>query len=427
MNVIGKKLLILGANPETAGLVKKANEMGVITYVTDYDANAYAKQFAANPCNIDASDVDALYELVKAEKIDGVMVGVAERLLPAYYALCERLHYPCFGTQALFDMLIDKKQFKDTCRKYDVPVVPEFQISDYSDEKALDTVQLPVVVKPVDSCSSKGISVCKTRQELTDGVQKALSFSPSKTILIEKYMTGEEIVIYYIIQDGEPSCVALCDRYTNKEQPGVAQLPTSYIFPSKHTDAYLSQVDEKVKVMLRDLDFQNGTLFIQSFVEDGSVYFYEPGFRLNGAQEHYIVNAATGIDAKACLIHFAFTGSMAEEPLSEKANPCFPQFGCKLSPLVKTGHIATLRGLEEIAKLPEIVSINPSYVEGDTVDGLGTLKQIICRFFLISDTKAGLKSAIDQVLSKLEVLDDNGNSMLLTQFDTDIVLTYKER
>ena len=41
-----KKLLILGANPETVSLIKKANEMGYYTIVTDYDPKAYAKQFA---------------------------------------------------------------------------------------------------------------------------------------------------------------------------------------------------------------------------------------------------------------------------------------------------------------------------------------------------------------------------------------------
>ena len=40
----GKKLLILGANPETANIVKVAQEMGVTTIVTDYDPQAPAKK-----------------------------------------------------------------------------------------------------------------------------------------------------------------------------------------------------------------------------------------------------------------------------------------------------------------------------------------------------------------------------------------------
>ena len=49
----GKKLLILGANPETANLVRVAQEMGVTTIVTDYDSNAPAKK----PGSLDPSQI----------------------------------------------------------------------------------------------------------------------------------------------------------------------------------------------------------------------------------------------------------------------------------------------------------------------------------------------------------------------------------
>jgi formate-dependent phosphoribosylglycinamide formyltransferase (GAR transformylase) len=51
--------------------------MGIYTIVTDYDPNAYAKQFADQAENVNAIDVDALVELAKKERVDGVLVGVA--------------------------------------------------------------------------------------------------------------------------------------------------------------------------------------------------------------------------------------------------------------------------------------------------------------------------------------------------------------
>ena len=421
MNLAGKRLLILGANPETAGLVKKANELGITTYVTDYDPSAYAKRFATHPENIDASHVDELYDLVCSECIDGVLVGVAEKLLSPYAELCRRLNFPCFGTSDVFDLMTDKFRFKNVCRTYGVPVVSEYTVEDYSDTEKLKNIPLPVVVKPADSCSSKGISVCHTFSELKYGIEKALSFSEGKKLLVEKYMTCEEAVIYYVIQNGNPSCVAVCDRYTNKDQVGVAQLPTAYIFPSCYTESYSAEVDANVKKMLRGIGIQNGTLFIQSFVENGKFYFYESGFRLNGAQEHYIVSALGGIDVKELLVHFALTGRMADFDITKSVCPQFSKMGCKYSPLVRTGHIAKLYGLERIEKLPGIISVNPSYDEGDVVDGYGTLKQIIARFFVVRNTKEELKETIDAINGELVVLDDEGKSMLLKSFDTNLI------
>jgi len=418
-----KKILILGANPETAGLVRKANEMGLFTIVTDYDPDAYAKQFASKPCNVDATDVDGLTALAKEEKVDGIVLGVAEALMPAYAKLCNALNLPCYGSLDLFSLLVDKAKFKQVCREYGVPVVDEFSINDYSSEKELRGIRLPVVVKPVDSCSSKGISVCKTFSELKQGIDKALEFSKSKKLIIEKYMTGEEVVIYYVIQDGDASLVAMCDRYTNKEQKGVAQLPTAYVYPSKHLAKYRIEVDDKVIKMLKGIGMRNGVLFIQSFIDDdGGVRFYEPGYRLNGAQEHYLVNATTGIDGRELLINFSLTGKVSNQRIAEMADPTFKgKYGCKLSPLVRLGKISKLVGLHEISEMPGVLSVNPNYREGDTVTGYGTLKQIACRFFLLANSNEDLKQRIQRVYEKFDVLDEEGHSMLLSEFDVNLI------
>lgn len=412
-----KKLLIMGANAETASLVQKAKKMGFYTYVADNNPDSFAKKYADVPCNIDGTDVDGLVNLVKEEQIDGVLVGVAEALIPTYCKVCEKLNYPCFATLEQFEIMIKKDKFKDTCRKYAVPVVAEFSADN------LDEVVYPAVVKPVDSCSSKGVSICQNREELDVAVEKALSFSPSKTIIIEKYMAGLEVIMYYVIQDGEPSFVAMCDRYTSKEQKGVTQLPSAYIFPSKHIAKFREEADEKVCNMLRQMNIENGVLFLQSFIDDdGSVKIYEPGFRLNGAQEHMIVSKLTGIDAKELLINYALSGQMWDKKVADFAAPGFHgKWACKLSPLVKEGKIGSIKGIEEIEKIDGVVSVNPNYDDGGVVAGLGTQRQMAANIFIVAPTKEELITRVDKVNTLFEVLDEAGNSMLLKPFDVNII------
>ena len=61
-----KKLLILGANPETVSLVLKAREICIYTIVTDYDPGAFAKKYANQgeemlTCLFDTSVMDEAY------------------------------------------------------------------------------------------------------------------------------------------------------------------------------------------------------------------------------------------------------------------------------------------------------------------------------------------------------------------------------
>ena len=107
----GKRLLILGANTETIPLVEKAKSLGVYTIVTAYNLNDPAKKYADKKYDVDGSCVEALIKLAKNEKIDGVMVGVAEALLPAYQNLCEALAFPCHINKEQIKTLIDKYSF----------------------------------------------------------------------------------------------------------------------------------------------------------------------------------------------------------------------------------------------------------------------------------------------------------------------------
>lgn len=413
-----KKVLILGANPETVSLISKAREMGLFTIVTDNNPNAFAKKYADMPIDINAVDVDALEEFARRESVDGILVGVAEALLPAYCELCKRLKMPCYSTPEKFDIMVNKDLFKNKCRKYGVPTIKEYTLEDK------DIIEYPVIVKPVDSCSSKGISICQNEEELKKGIEFALQFSVSNKYLIEQYMKGDEVISYYVMQDGNPIFVGMCDRYTYKQKDKV-QLPTSYIFPSRHIYSYLKYSDKPVKDMIRGIGLHNGSIFFQCFVDQqGIVRTYEPGFRLNGAQEHLILSQVSGIDAKEMYINLALNGKVADENLEIKANPNHLELCCKLSPLVKTGRIESIEGLEEIIKLPDVVSINPSYNSGDIVDGYGTLKQIVCRFFIVSKTKQRLIDTINTIYSFLKVIDVEGNNMLIGRFDTSIIERY---
>lgn len=411
-----KKILILGANPETVSLIQKAQEMGIYTIVTDYDPNAYAKRYADEAVDIDAVDVDALEEFARREQVDGIVVGVAEALLPTYCQLCERLHMPCYSTQEVFQMMVRKDYFKDKCREYSVPTIREYTI-DQPDE-----IKFPVIVKPVDSCSSKGIRICHNREELDEAISYAISFSRSGKYLIEEYMTGDEVISYYVMQERKPIFVGMCDRYTYQDKSDLVQLPTSYIYPSRHIESYIKNTDSSVKDMIRGLGLANGSIFFQCFVDqDGVVRIYEPGYRLNGAQEHLLISQVSEIDAKELYINLALTGKVADHDLEPYSNPKPEQIMCKLSPLVRIGKINSIKGLDTIASLPDVVSVNPSYRDGDVVTGEGTLKQIVCRFYIVSKNKEDLIASINQIYDNLEVLDENGNDMLIGKFEPRVV------
>lgn len=415
----GKKLLILGGVPAMIEVIERAHELGIKVFVTDYLEDSPAKKYADQSFLVSTTDVDAVVSLCKRANVDGIFTGNVDLLLPYYAQICEKAGLPCYGSLDLFQLMTDKRRFKDTCRQYGVPTIEEYSVEQF------DTIEYPVIVKPIDSSGSRGISVCGNKEELTAAIKKALEYSPSKQYIVEKYMTGDEVVLYYYCQDGEPVFACMCDRYTNSEQHGVAQLPTAYIFPSIHTNRHLAVTDRLIRNMLKKIGMQNGPLFLQAFIHDGIPYLYEPGYRTNGAREQYIVSAISGVNSVDMLIHFALTGKMADAPIVDRLAPDLNgKFACKLSPLIRQGQVAHIEGLEEVRSVASVVKLVLNNQVGSIITDkkVGTLQQIAYRAFIVEDTLSQLKNTIDFIQNTIVYRDADGESMMLQPFDTDILL-----
>ena len=197
MSLMDKSLLILGANPETVPLIETAKTLGVRTLVTDNNPNAFAKAFAHVPCNIDGKDIDGLVELVRREGIDGVLVGVADRLIIPYQQVCERLGLPCYASREQSEVLTDKLRFNERCKQYGILSIPSFELPSSPELAELNDLPYPILIKPVDSNSGKGLSICNHPGDVWPAIQKALLHSSSGRYLAEEYMVCDDIFINF--------------------------------------------------------------------------------------------------------------------------------------------------------------------------------------------------------------------------------------
>ena len=94
-------------------VVRRAQELGVYTVVTDWYQNSPAKVLADKAYDLSISDMDAMLELIKEERIDGVFTGFIDSYLPHYYELCKRANLPCYLNDKMLACSTDKQNFKN--------------------------------------------------------------------------------------------------------------------------------------------------------------------------------------------------------------------------------------------------------------------------------------------------------------------------
>ena len=414
----GKKLLLIGGLNTTADLIKLAHRNGVKIGVADYNKNTYVKGLADYAHDISVVDENSVIELFKRENYDGIITAFNEMLGPYTSRIAEKLEKPFPFTVEQLKMSTNKKFFKQTCLEYGIPVPQEYAITSVN-EIYNAKIEYPVIIKPVDSSSSIGVTPCYSAEELVEGYQNAVEHSRSGDVIIEQYLPYDEINLTYIAQAGDIQLAAIHDRYFNTTQKSATKAPDLYIYPSRYTDIFIEKYNDLIINMLSGMGIKNGSLFIQAIMHDGKLYCYEAGIRLNGCKTYQILEYENDFNTFEHLMEYALTGSMGEYV---KFNPKFKNWYATLNVLGKPGAtIGAFKGIEELETYPWLIHIARRNRIGDTIpaDSAGTLIQDTTRIHLFADTKKELIERINKVNELYQITDTNGENIILTPHDTN--------
>ncbi len=129
-------------------------------------------------------------------------------------ALLEIQNIPYVNSGPLPSSLsFDKWYCNQFLKGFNIPVAKSLflrSIAEFSNQEIIETLGLPLFVKPSDSGSSYGISKVKSESELTEALK--LAFKEGRTVVIESFLDGVEVT---------------CGVYRKKE--GIHALPLTEI------------------------------------------------------------------------------------------------------------------------------------------------------------------------------------------------------
>ena len=406
-----KKLLILGGTSISRQIVYAAHEMGIAVYVTDYYEDSPAKKIADKSFLVSATDVEEVVKLIKTECIDGVITGYADVLLPYYVQICHKTNLPCYANLDAIRITTDKGLFKAFCRKHSIPVVPEYTIEDVKN----NNVNYPIIVKPVDNSGARGIYICHNKVEFDEYYPKALDCSPSKNVLIERFLSGLEATIFYYLHEGKAYLLGIGDRHMLKFDNTHLSLPIGYTFPSADIDSFVEE-DKHIQAMFKSLDMNEGMVFIQTFNDKGNYIVYEMGYRLTGSLEQHLMEQQYGFNHLKAMIDYA-VGNKIDISKAENINTKDGVMA-NLTMLLSEGTIKEYEGVDEVINMTGVAHVYLSYDEGTTIGAnlIGRLAQVGVRVLLIANNKCELLETMDRIKHTLKAISTEGNNLFITNY-----------
>lgn len=419
----GKRLLILGGFNLACVIVRHAQALGAYVVVADYNENAMAKDIADKFALVSATDVDALVDLCKKEKIDGITTGFVDILLQPCYEVCQRLGLPYYVTPKMLTMSTNKIDFKETCNQYGVPVPQTYFIGAKIPDEVYGRINYPVFVKPLDASGSRGAGICHNREELDKQVEIAAGFSVTNNAIVEDYITGREFLMNYIAQDGEFRMVSMFDRYASSDRGGAINYASLSLGPSKAVDYYFDEVEGKVINMFRSLGFRDGLYFLQGYSDGNKITFFEMGCRLGGSY-YDLERKCIGIDPVDMTIRYALTGKMTENINAIPAHVGkYNNIGVCVNYLLIGGEetISEINGIEEIKKMPSYVESEQRQFVGDHYKSDRTVDRPVLSVYLAVADKKQLIEDVSYMNSVFTVVNVEGKSLLKEKFNPELL------
>lgn len=420
----GKRLLILGATADECQILRAAKELGVYTITTDNHEDwddAPAKKFSDEAWNISWADIPALEAKARERLVDGVLAGFSEFRTNCAIKLSQKLGTPFYiSDEEQLAITRDKLLFKSICRKYGVPVAKDYCLSGKVTQEELDAIEYPVIVKPTDNAGSRGIRFCKNKDGLNDCINYALSYSESKRVVVEEVLCGHEIVAYYTIADGEPAFSSIFDKYERKEREGFNALMDAYLYPSNQLCKFQREYDANVRNLLKNMGLKNGVVSLQGFAQpDGSLVFFELGFRLGGTNSFNYTEYFNGVSHLKMLISYSLTGNMHPEELKKEDATFKSQYGCTFTLLAKDGKIGYMTGKEDIDKLPNILYSTFYHKIGKLIENDGSQLSKVYRAYIVGKSLKEIRDVIQKIQNTIVVKDVGGQNMLFDRFDSN--------
>lgn len=412
MDLYNKNLLLMGGGAYAKDIERYKEKKGFRIVALGRDAGTPIAKISDAFYQVDTQDVDKVCEVVKAEKIDGIFVGSSEVNIDPAIAVSEKTGCHFYTNRKQWDILANKAKFKEYCRKYGVPVVPEFDIKPNYTKADLEKLEFPVLLKPTDSSGARGMNACYSAEDFDKFYKEALRWSKKKEVIVEELITGaDEVFFQYTLQDGECSLTSCFTKVFVNSNNQKLILPIFHMYPSKYIEEYYETVHEGVKKLFKAMDVRDGVMTLQSFYHNGRFYVFEAGFRMGGAQNYILTNYQSGANSLEYMINYALTGSMNDTPITEIDNARFRHPCCNYYVGLKAGVIAHMGGVKEVEQLDGVLNVTIMCHEGEEILETNALERVCLRIHVVGETPEKLAENLVRISDTLKIVSTEGDEM----------------
>ena len=196
-----KAFVLAGGLPQIE-LLKQLKSRNITTVLADGNEHAIARPYADRFYCLPIFDIEAVKDVAIKEQVDFIITVCADQVLLVCAQVSEMLGLPCYIDYQTAQNVSDKTYMKRIFWENDIPTSRYIE-SQELDWDAVAKLRFPMVVKPVDAYSSRGVRKVWNNEELETCFREAAEISRSGGVIVEEFCEGEEISVDVYVENGK--------------------------------------------------------------------------------------------------------------------------------------------------------------------------------------------------------------------------------
>lgn len=393
--------MLLGGLRYLLPVIEEAHKLGIYVITTDYLPNNIAHKYSDEYCNVSIIDKDAVLKAAQELKIDGILSHAVDPGVVSAAYVAEKMGLPFQCSYNAACILQDKSLFRKFLAEngFNCPKAKGYDNADDA-LKDVDYFNWPVIVKPVDSAGSKGVTKVEDKADLQKAIKFALSESHNGHFIIEDFLEKEGLSAgsESFVVNGKLLYNGFYDQYFDNEAVN-PYAPSAEIWPSAKDPKYLDEIRSELQRLFTLLNITTGLFNVEWRVcKNGKAYLMEVSPRAGGNRLAEMLNYAADVN-----IIEAEVRKSVGLPVQEIHEPNYKgHFAIQVLHSEKTGIFERIDIDEQFRKkylLEEEIRVSP----GDKVAPFTGANASIGTLFLRFETREELENSLNNPASWMQI------------------------
>ncbi len=406
------KALVLAGSCSQVVLLNQLKERGISTVLADNNPNAIAIPYADKFVRANILDMEAVRKIAIDEKVDFLITVCADQVLLTVAKVSEELGLPCYIDYNTACLVSDKSSMKAIFEKNGIPSSKHTFMAELDFDKIAD-MEYPLVVKPVDAYSSKGVRKATNEEELRQYFAEAANISRSGVVIVEEYVDGAEITVDFEIVDGVAHLLSASNTEKVDYKDRFLAFRTRY--PASISPDTVKRIEIIGQKIADAFNLKNTPMLVQLLTNDKKESVLEFCARTGGGAKYLLIKMASGFDPITAVIDLTLGNRVEVGELKSESNLITNEFL-----YAYPGTFDRLEGFEELKKDGTIAEFWQFKWQGAEISNAATSSDRVASFTIQAETYEELVKKHNKIASTIKIIDKDGNDMMRHDLLTDI-------